>query len=83
MLTPVELAMGITPPRMAKEEGGRKTVECSWRGKRGIGARVVHWEEGGLDWGWGRAAARVNVRRKGAEKTEKSEGSFIVVGIWN
>lgn len=32
--------VGTMPPRMTIVEGGRKRVVCSWRGKRGIGARV-------------------------------------------
>ena len=35
-----ELFEGMTPPRIAIVEGGIKTVVCSCRAKRGMGAKV-------------------------------------------
>jgi hypothetical protein len=37
-----EVFEGRMSPRMAMVDGGRKTVVCSWQGKRGIGARFFH-----------------------------------------
>ena len=40
---------GIIPPRIAIVDGGRNTVECSWREKRGIGASDFHTGERSLE----------------------------------
>ena len=61
---------GTMPPRMARVEGGRKTVECSWRGDRGIGGRECHLGVGEED---------MMVREE--RKTRSLEECMLEVGI--
>jgi hypothetical protein len=69
----VFVVSGMTPPRMAMVEGGRKRVVCSWRGNRGMGARVCHvgfwFLRGGEGW------ARVRVRQR------RMEARYMVGGV--